>query len=54
MTAMRWGNVLAALQEGHQRLPDRDVAPHAYLTVGLLIVFFAILVLYFLIRDLRR
>jgi hypothetical protein len=45
---------LAVLQEGHQRLPDREVAPHAYLTVGLLLLFFLAVILFFLIRDFRR
>lgn len=45
---------LAALEEGRKRLPDRDVPLNAYITVGLIVLFVVTLVLYFIIRDLRR
>ncbi len=46
--------VFAALEEGHKRLPDRDVPINLYITAGLIVLFLVALVLYLIIRDLRR
>jgi hypothetical protein len=46
--------LMAALEEGHKRLPDRDVSVNAYITVGLIILFLVAIFLYLIVRDLRR